>query len=121
MVLMTNQYRALTALRWTARITGSLILVFLLFFLFGHLFGDHGGKGFSSGKEILTFLFFPVSTIVGLALAYRWEALGGAITLVGMAGLFALRYDLLNDILMFIPAIPGLLYFLSWWFSERNK
>lgn len=86
-------------LLWTARITGSIILAFLLFFVLAHLFGtDESDNGFSSTEEILTFICFPISTIAGLSTAYKWPGLGGLITVIGCIGLFVLRSDLLDNI-----------------------
>lgn len=61
-------------LRPVARIVGMLPLAFLLFMLFGHLTGDANGPHgmrFSGTREVLSFVCFPVLTIIGLALAYR--------------------------------------------------
>lgn len=112
-------------IRWIARISGSLILAFILFFLLAHVFGeDESGNGFQNTKEVITFLFFPISTSIGLSLALKWEGLGGIITVAGMIGLFALRPDLLNNkfsINMAIPLIPGVLYIAYWLIKKQTQ
>lgn len=97
---------------WTARITGTLLLAFLLFMLIGHLVGDaNGPEGmrFNGGKEILSFILFPVGSIIGLALAYMRALLGGLIAVLSMALLFVMRPDLLS-LSFVLMMLPGALY-----------
>lgn len=118
--IMTKQSKFTTTIRWIARISGSLILAFILFFILAYLFGeDESGDGFRNTNEVLSFIFFPVSTLVGLGLAYKWEGLGGIITIIGVIALFIVRPDLLNSILMAIPVIPGVLYSTYWIMKKK--
>lgn len=97
---------------WAARITGTLLLLFLLFMLVGHLTGDaNGPEGmrFRDTREFIGFLLFPVCTIIGLALAYRWPTTGALIAVGSMVALFALRPDLLQPRFLAM-LVPGLLY-----------
>ncbi|HRD53148.1 MAG TPA: hypothetical protein PKY96_10935 [Flavobacteriales bacterium] len=99
-------------LLWTARITGTLLLAFLLFMLIGHLLGDaNGPEGmrFNGGKEIMSFILFPVCSIIGLALAYKRELLGGLIAVLSMVLLFVMRPDLLMSSFVLVM-LPGALY-----------
>ena len=117
---MNNPNKISSIILWIARISGSMIVAFVLFFLISHLFGDdESGDGFRNTRELITFLFFPISTTVGLAIALKWEGLGGIITLVGMIGLFVLRPDLLNSMFMAIPIIPAILYIIYWLMSKK--
>lgn len=96
----------------TARITGTLLLAFLLFMLIGHLVGDANGlegMRFNGGKEIMSFILFPVCSIIGLALAYKREWLGGLIAVSSMALLFVMRPDLLTSSFV-LMMLPGALY-----------
>ncbi|NNC94688.1 MAG: hypothetical protein HKN92_03940 [Chitinophagales bacterium] len=105
---------------WLARILGSLYLAFALFFLLAHMFGEEESmSGFQNTKEILTFMCFPVTVIVGLAIAYKWEGLGGFIAAAGMAGLYMLRPELISNYFMAIPLLPALLYITYWWLSKK--
>lgn len=118
---MTNRIKFKTTIRWIARISGSLILAFVLFFLLAYLFGeDESGNSFRNANEVITFIFFPVSTVLGLSLAYKWEGLGGFITLSGMFGLFIIRPDLINGVYMAIPIFPGILYTIYWLWTRKN-
>lgn len=118
---MTKQKRSHLIVLWSARVFGSLILAFLLFFLLAHIFGEgEVGNGFRNTREVITFLFFPISIVIGLSIAFKWEGLGGIITILGMTGLFVLRPDLLKAIFIMIPLIPGVLY-VSYWLMNKTK
>lgn len=116
---MNDQPAVASIIQWIARISGSLIWLFLLFMLGGHLFGTEGFGSFRSTGEVLTFLFFPVTVMLGLIIAWKWDGPGGLIATIGMMGLFALRPELLSEIHMIGMAIPGLL-FLLYWFLKRG-
>jgi len=106
---------------WTARILGSIIIAFVIFFLAAHIFGNNeSGEGFRDSKEIITFLLFPIGSTIGLAIAWKWEGLGGLITIISMIGLFCLRPELLNSFYIVIPIIPGLL-FIAYWLITKNR
>lgn len=110
-------------LLWAARITGTLLLGFLLFMLIGHLTGDANGPTgmrFSNNRELIAFLFFPVCTIIGLAFAYKWELLGGAIAIGSLLALFLLRPDLMQ-VRFLLMLLPGVLYLLHGKVSRRGK
>ena len=118
---MLTQDKVLKVILWTARIMGSLFLAFVLFFLIAHIFGeDETGEGFQSTAEVIMFICFPISTVIGLALALKWEGLGGVIVLIGMTGLLAMRPDLLSNPYFIIPFVPGILY-ISYWLITRLR
>lgn len=110
-----------------ARIWGSLILLFLLFFVGAHVIGEQfapgetGDGGFKSLGEMLSFyMCFPVGTMIGLAIAWKWEGLGGLITTGGIIGLFIMRPDLISDLLFIGIGVIGLL-FLVYWVLARGR
>lgn len=118
---MTYNTKIGSIIRWIARVLGSLIIAFILFFLIAHLFGeDESGNGFKNTSEVISFILFPVSTLIGLGLAFKWEGLGGIITTIGMVGLFVMRPDLLDSIYLIIPLIPGILY-ITYWLMGKGK
>jgi hypothetical protein len=123
---MKNKKRIAAIIRLIARMWGSLFLLFLLFMVGAHVIdaitGTEGasGKGFESVSETLLFFFcFPVGTMVGLALAWKWEGLGGVITVGGFIGLFVMRPDLISNPYMVGMGICGLL-FLAYWALTRG-
>lgn len=108
-------------IRWTARILAALMVIFGLVFLLGHLFGsEDNSSGFRSTAEFLSFLCFPVSTMIGLSMAWKWEGIGACITLVGMLGLLLLRPDLLTQPLILAPLLPALLFGISWYLHKEQ-
>jgi len=120
---MKNLKRIATIIRLIARIWGSLILLFLLFFVGAHIFGPEGAGdgGFNSTGEMLTFyFFFPVGTMIGLAIAWKWEGLGGLITVGAIIGLFIVRPDLIPHPFFIGMGIIGLL-FLAYWILNRGR
>jgi len=119
---MKNQTRIITMIRWIARIWGTLILAFVLFFVVALIVGgDEFGDGLFNTREVITFIFFPVSTVIGLSIALKREGLGGLITTLGMIGLLIMRFDLLSN-LYFIVGIapPGILYMVYWYVTKRK-
>jgi len=116
---MERRNKIVKIILWTARIWASLILAFFLFFLLAHIFGEEeSGEGFQNTGEIIQFIFFPISTFVGLCLAWKWEALGGFIVVGGMIGLFILRPDLISFLFIGAFVVPGLLFIIYWYLSR---
>lgn len=100
-------------LHWTARIYGTLILAFLLFFVLAHLFGnDESGAGFQSSKEIIAFTCFPIGAIVGLGLAWKWVRLGGLIVLASMGGFYMTMPEMLGNMYTGAVVLAGVLYMI---------
>ena len=117
---MKNPTKRLAILRWSARITGSLILAFILFMLLAHLFGNtESGSGFNGTKDIITFILFPISSVIGLSLALKWEGIGGFTTIIGMVALIIVRPDLLAAYLVLAPLVPGFLYAFYWVYARE--
>ena len=115
----TTPYRGL---RWVSLLVGSLVLLFILWMLIGHLVGDANGPDgmpFKDTKEVITFVLFPVCNIIGLALAYKWPLLGGGIAVASNCLLFALRPDLLFSPFLAI-LVPGLLYVGHGWLTRKR-
>src|SRR5262245_31562482 len=70
-----------TVVRWGARILSALILLFWGFFIVAHLIGDEG----RSSRPLRTSEYISLTTmiisLVGLGVAWKWELIGGAMTL----------------------------------------
>jgi hypothetical protein len=116
---MKNKKKAADIIRWIARIWGSLSLAFMLLFLGAHLLGSITGEGeplgkFHSVEEIISFLCFPICIIVGLALAWKWEGMGGLITITGIGIFHIIRPELLFNLAIDGLALQGLLYHIYW-------
>ncbi|HEY5912046.1 MAG TPA: hypothetical protein VJA21_15695 [Verrucomicrobiae bacterium] len=78
---MTNKLVSLRALRWLARVLSILVVGVVHLFAFGE------GLKLShvTAPELVLFLFFPIGVCLGMALAWRWEGLGGGVTVASLA------------------------------------
>jgi hypothetical protein len=75
---------------------------------------------------------FALLSVLGLGVAWRWEGLGGVITVVfNLAGLPVLlvHWPIAHDFPRYLVApygvwmmiaIPGILYLMCWWVSKRK-
>ena len=116
---MKNKKRIATIIRWIARIWGSISLIFMIFFVGAHIYGSITGKGEALGHLSISFLFFPINTLIGLAIAWKWEGLGGLISIGGIIGFHIIRPDLLFDKMIDGLAAPGLLFLIYWLLTKR--
>ncbi|NQT58884.1 MAG: hypothetical protein HQ557_07880 [Bacteroidetes bacterium] len=132
-----SRNRVTKRIRWIARIWGILILAYALAMFIGY-----AGNWITTGTadpyavegyppiEVLPPIFMFLSAL-GLGIAWRWERLGGIITLVfQLAVLFLL---LMNNpithnfprsaipyLMSLIIAAPGVLFLVYWWRSKKR-
>ena len=68
--------------------------------------------------EAVGFAFFPVGILVGMALAWRYELVGGLVTVGSLAAFYiwhlAVSGDLATGPYFLIFAFPGILFLLAW-------
>lgn len=112
--LVTNTSVSLRVLRWSARIWSVLALGILLLFAFGE------GLNLAqfTARELVLFLFFPLGVFLGMALAWRWEGLGGGVTVASLAAFYLANRLYSSSFprgLAFVAlAAPGFLFVLCW-------
>ena len=127
--------RATNWIRWVARVWGALIVVYALLMLIGY-----GWNWVTTGvADPHVVEDVPLVTYVGLALmvlgalalgiAWRWERLGGTITVVSQ--LVFLTLSLIEGPVSLDPhfvvpclisvtiAAPGVLFLVCWWQSRK--
>lgn len=114
---MKRARRSGAVLRWTARVWSLGTIILVLAFIVGE--GDNP----VGPDEWLGFLFFPFGICVGMVLAWRWEALGGIVT-VGSFGVFymvrlATAGRLPEGWAWLVFAAPGFLFLLAWFLSRK--
>jgi len=97
--------------RWIARISGTLMVLFLLAFLVGE--GPPPLARMTAREQFYALGFG--SLFVGLVIAWFWEGWGGLLSLSGWAFLAALARRPPWDLPFSIPAVVGLLHLLCWW------
>lgn len=109
-------------LRWTARIIGTFVAVMLVVFMIG----NHYNPFTMQLRDAIHTLFMPVGVVLGLALAWRWEKLGGLIATLGMAGwsaMLLLPRGGFNPRYLWVPlliTLPGLLHLLAARLRDRT-
>jgi hypothetical protein len=114
-----NKEKGLKIILWSARILGTLVIIFLLFMTIGELFSDSNTTTIHS-SDVIALILFPISTIIGLLLAFKWKGLGGLITVGGMICLHIVRPDLASSALISAFVIPGLLYIIYSVWSKKH-
>ena len=117
---MKNHKKTANIIRWIARIWGTSILAFVLFFLFADIFGTEEGEGggIRNVKEGISAVS-GIIAIIGLGIALKWEGLGGLLTIIGLTGLFIVRFDLLSSpYIIGGIAPPGILYLVYWYLTK---
>ena len=118
LMFMKNQKKTANIIRWIARIWGTSIFAFVLVFLFADIFGAEEGGGIRDVKEAIAAIS-GIMAIIGLGIALKWEGLGGLLTMVGLIGLFSVRFDLLsNPYIIGGIAPPGILYLVYWYLTK---
>lgn len=120
-VIMRNQKYIRKSILWMARIWGSLIIVFIMVFLIAHILEkEPSGEGISGTKELITFICFPILTIIGLLLAYKREGLGGLVA--SLALITAMSLNSIIDLkFVFLIFPPGVLYLVYWYLNRKDK
>ena len=106
-------------LRWFARMWGLVVILFVGWFLFMHLFSDDPGSLQLDGAfEVFRFTCFPLSLLAGLMLAWKFELFGGLLAAGGILAFHAGNLVVLGqaefDWLITGFAIPGLVHVLVW-------
>lgn len=123
--------------RWTARIWGTLIVIIVAFILIGSISSRISGEtdpyavGETAPIENIPPLFIALSA-VGLALAWRWEGIGGAIAVffqLAALPVLLIYWPIKEDFLRYLAApygvslmtaIPGILYLIYWWKTKKG-
>jgi len=106
-------------LRWSARILSVISIGLVILFVFGE-----GLNLFRlTLRELVLFLFFPLGVCLGMIVAWRWEGLGGGIT-VGSLAAFYLVHRLFSPGFprgfgLIAMALPGFLFLLCWLWVNR--
>jgi len=122
--------RATKWIRWIARIWGTVIITFALLMLIGYAWNwVTTGKADPYAMEDYPPIenLIPITlglSVLGLGIAWRWERLGGAITIVFQLATLAVHHLLLSPrpypyLLTIIITTPGILFLVYRWRSRR--
>lgn len=104
-------------LRWAARALSCAVLLFIIAFLVGEWPGRGDVETALKPRDLVLALFLPLGLMVGLALGWRWEIIGGATALASMVGFYAAHLALSGGLprgpWFAVLAVPGLLFLLA--------
>jgi hypothetical protein len=98
-------------LLWTARLSGTLVVVFLMPFVLG---GEEGGP--VGVAEWVYLGLFPFGFSAGYLIGWRWPLLGGCVSLACMALSLVLLgrvFDWSAYTIWFVLSVPGVLYVIA--------
>lgn len=108
------------SIRWAARILGSMSILFLLFMILGHIFGNEP-QHFNGLLDILVLAFFPGGLLIGLIVALKSEKIGATIALISMCVFFLLRPDTITSYWILGLFAPAVLFFVyGWWLQPKQ-
>ena len=125
-------------IRWIARIWSIPILLYTLLFFIGYAWNmattgvadPHAVEDVPAIEALPPLLLFL--SVLGLAIAWRWEGLGGAITVVfhlAMLPVLLVHWPIAQDFARYLVApygtwmivlIPGILFLVCWWRSRKR-
>ena len=125
-------------IRWIARTWGAVIIAFTLLILTGYLWSwittgeadPYAVEDYPPIENIPP--LFAVLSVVGLGIAWRWEGIGGAVTLIfSLAALpvLLIHWPIAHDFPRYLVApygtwmailIPGVLFLVSWWRTRQQ-
>ncbi len=111
---LSSLARALLGLlRWVARLASVLLIFMVVATFVGE--GRAGQLLHLKTREALGFAAIAVQ-IIGLVLAFRWEALGGIVVVAGFLGFAVLAPNAIVSVFLALP-ITGILHFVHWWLA----
>ena len=128
--------RATKWMRWIGRIWSIVIIGIALLFLTGYAWNwvttgktdPHAVENYPPIENLPPLLM--LLSVLGLGIAWRWEGLGGAITVVfqlAMLPLLLIHWPITQDARFVAPylvlmtiATPGILFLVCWWRSRKR-
>ena len=109
-------------IRWIARIISSLAAAFWLFILIDILLCDLVVGCISVTWDMALLLFLVVASITSVAIAWRWENIGGPVLIfwglifTAIAYVTSRPHQAFSMLVTGVPfLIAGLLFLASWW------
>jgi len=116
----------LKAIRWTARIVGTVMALFCLFFFIGSIFEGAGKSNFSIEPFNMILFTFWGTGLAAFILAWWKEGLGGFISLISLiifnilAALNPVPGSRYSIILLFF-LIPSVLFTYYWYQMKKAE
>lgn len=109
-------------LRVTAKVWSILSIGFVLLIFIGE--GLSGNDPMPTTSEWVGLTFFPIGIVIGLALAWSREGIGGAVTVFSLIAFYIWDLirsgDLPGGPFFLLVAAPGVLFLACWFWSRDN-
>jgi hypothetical protein len=106
-------------LRWSARSASVVVVMLLLLFVWGEDFSK------VRAREWVGLSFFPLGVVVGLALAWRREALGAFVAASSLSAFYLVYGVLLGGRVggpwFLVFTSPAALFFASWAWERARR
>ncbi len=100
-------------LLWIARISSLLSCGLLLLFIIGEGFDPRRLQP----REFMLFLCFPLGVVLGMVCAWRWAAVGGALTIAALLGFYVVHWAQVHSLprgwALTVFAAPGFFFLAS--------
>ncbi|MCX6231295.1 MAG: hypothetical protein NTZ33_07105 [Bacteroidetes bacterium] len=101
-------------LRWAARIISLPLIYFIGIQL---LFPENRSHALPPIEQIMIW-FFPIGYFVGLIISWRWDLIGGLLSILGLIVTVIFRPDLF--FLALVLSIPADLFILYWFLAKKQ-
>ena len=117
--------KKINLIRWIARIGTAIAVGLILLIFIGEGFCDGFGPllNLTLRESLMMVAFFAVW--LGLLLGWKWELLGGSLTVIGLIAFYLLDFLFSGTFprgpYFLLFASPGILFLYAGWREKRNK
>jgi len=102
-------------IRWSARILSGVLAGVVLFGVGRHAFGDGDlPNPFTQSPSVAFEVMGLFVSWIGLIVAWKWEAIGAALIIIGMLVFHIIEGKLWLGQIYIVFEVAGILYLLSW-------
>jgi len=121
----TSTKRGVTAVRWTARLWSIASIGFILLMFIGSGLAEGFNPAQFAFRDLVGLFFFPLGVCLGMIVAWRWEGLGGGITIGSLLAFYAAlrvmggRFP--RGPYFALVAAPGILFLVCWFLSRGQS
>ena len=114
----TSRKRGITAIRWVARAWSIASIGFVLLMFIGSGLEEGFNPAQFTFRDRVGLFFFPFGVRLGMIVAWRWDGLGGGITVGSLLAFYAAlrvmdgRFP--RGPYFALLAVPGILFLVCW-------
>ena len=121
----TSRKRGVTAIRWVARVWSIASVGFVLLMFIGSGLEEGFTLAQFAPRDLIALLFFPSGVYLGMIVAWRWEGLGGGITVGSLLAFYATLQVMGGRFprgpYFALVAAPGVLFLVCWLLSRGTR